>query len=76
MVELCGDRTVAEARKKHIKELAPSVDWQSRIIEDVSTASIFVTQGVSPESTTQLKGRAEADELGLSRGVVLIMWAE
>ena len=76
MVELCGDRTVAEARKKHIKQLAPSANWKSRIIEDVATAAIFITQGASPESTTELKGRAEANELGLSKGVVLVMWAE
>lgn len=76
MIELCGDRTVAEARKQKIKDLAPGADWKSRIIEDVATAALFVTEGASPGSTTQLKGQAEASELGRSRGVVLVMWAD
>lgn len=76
MVELCGDRTVAETRKQQIKGLAPGANWKSRIIEDVATAALFVTQGASPGSATQLKGQAEASELSRSAGVVLIMWAE
>ena len=76
VVELCHDRAVAEARKQQIKNLAPGANWKSRIIEDVATAALFVTQGVSPGANTQLKWQAEASELGASRGVVLVMWAE
>jgi len=75
-IELCGDRAIAEARKRQIKGRAPDADWKTRIIEDVSTTALFATQGASEGSTTQLKGQAEASQLGRSNAVVLIIWAE
>ena len=71
-IEICQSRVEAELRKAHIKAQVPEANWKSRIIEDMSTLALFLTQG----GNATLLAEADASNVDVEAAFVLIIWIE
>lgn len=71
-IEVCKDRAAAEARKKQIKDGAPGTTYKTRIVEDIESVAMFLTNGGS----TQLLGEAYGSDLNVDHMAILVIWTD
>lgn len=75
IIELCSSREDAEARKQAIRANDPTQEYDSRIIEDVTTASLTELTSTEPGAPIGTTCRAFASNIGVEAGSLLFMWA-
>lgn len=75
-IEICNNRTEANARKDIIKAGNPSANWMSRIIENVDSIVPFLVPDINQDPTPLPSVFKPGNAKPSAPATVLIIWTE